>query len=72
MNDSFTTLHNTSFNIGDLKADNATVNLGGTVEGAQIVTQYTFPETLAKFSTGIPTGIASLKCLNSSAKLASI
>lgn len=37
-------MNNNTFNIGNFKADNAAINLGGTVEGDQIVTQYTFPE----------------------------
>ena len=63
---------NNTFNINSFNVDNAAINLGGTVEGDQIVTQHTFPETLAKLSTGIYPEIASLKCLNSSAKLVSI
>ncbi|NJR63403.1 MAG: hypothetical protein HC769_34275 [Cyanobacteria bacterium CRU_2_1] len=39
-------MHNNTFNIGNFKANNAAVNLGGTVQGDQIGTQanYTFPD----------------------------
>ena len=39
-------MHNNTFNIGNFNADNAAVNLGGTVQGDQIATQtqYTFPD----------------------------
>ena len=39
-------MHNNTFNIGNLNADNSNLNLGGTVEGDQIVTQsnYSFPD----------------------------
>ena len=37
-------MNNNTFNIGNFNADNSAINLGGTVEGDQIVTQYTFPD----------------------------
>jgi hypothetical protein len=39
-------MHHNTFNIGSFNADNAAVNLGGTVQGDQIgtQTQYTFPD----------------------------
>ena len=37
-------MNNNTFNINSFNADNAAINLGGTVEGDQNVTQYTFPD----------------------------
>ena len=37
-------MNNNTFNINSLNADNAAINLGGTIEGDQNVTQYTFPD----------------------------
>jgi len=43
---------NNNFNINNFNADNSANNLGGTVEGDQIVTQYAFPDPKQAEATG--------------------